>query len=171
MILHDDEIKRLCCDEGMVTPFDEALLNPASLDLRLGTNLMVEVSHTPELQLLDISHCTKQQPYYLAPGEFVLAETLETFSIPDDIAGQFVLKSSRGREGFSHALCGYCDPGWNRSKLTLELHSLRQHHSLALYPGLKIGQMIFTRMAGTPNRTYAETGRYNNDVRVTGSRG
>ena len=63
----------------MIEPFEPELLNPASLDLRLGDNIMVEVAHTPELQLQSIAHCTAENPYWLAPGEFVLAETPETF--------------------------------------------------------------------------------------------
>lgn len=171
MILADHQIRELCQDEGMVTPFNEELLNPASLDVTLGRLLLVEVEHSFALQPLDVSHHTEADPYLLAPGEFVLAETQETFSLPEDIAAQFILKSSRGREGYSHALCGYCDPGWHGSKLTLELHSLRRHHSLPLYPGMKIGQMVFSLMSDHPECSYAVTGRYNNDKCVMASKG
>lgn len=171
MILHDREIRRFCEDERMIVPFALEQLNPASYDVLLGSHLMIEAASSPKLVPLDISDCSKDRPYLLLPGQFVLAETFETFNIPDDIAAQFILKSSRGREGLSHALCGYCDPGWHGSKLTLELHSLRQLHPIPLYPGLKIGQLVFTLMAGIPDRTYAETGRYNNDLGVTASKG
>lgn len=171
MILSDREIRRLCEEERMIVPFDIEQLNPASYDVLLGNHLMIEAATSPELVLLDISDYSRDNPYLLKPGQFALAETFETFNIPDDIAAQFILKSSRGREGLSHALCGYCDPGWHGSKLTLELHSLRQLHPIPLYPGLKIGQLIFTLMAGVPDRTYAETGRYNNDPGVTASKG
>jgi dCTP deaminase len=171
VILQDREIRRLCEEERMIVPFDLEQLNPASYDVLLGNHIMVESVASPELVLVDISDCSKENPYSLAPGAFVLAETFETFNIPDDIAAQFILKSSRGREGLSHALCGYCDPGWHGSKLTLELHSLRQLHPLPLYPGLKIGQLVFTLMAGIPDRSYAETGRYNGDGGVTASKG
>jgi dCTP deaminase len=171
LILHDLEIRRLCEDDRMIVPFDPDQLNPASYDVLLGNHLMIESAASAELVPIDISDHTQEKPFWLKPGAFVLAETFETFNIPDDIAAQFILKSSRGREGFSHALCGYCDPGWNGSKLTLELHSLRQLHPLALYPGLKIGQMVFSLMAGIPERSYAVTGRYNGDLGVTASKG
>jgi dCTP deaminase len=170
LLLADHQIRDLC-KQGMVVPYNEELLNPASLDVTLGDHLMVEVEHTPELQLLSIEHHTKENPYWLAPQEFVLAQTSETFHLPDDICAQFILKSSRGREGFSHALCGYCDAGWHGSKLTLELHSLRRSHSLPLYPGLKIGQLVFYRMDHAPERSYALTGRYNMDDSVAASKG
>jgi dCTP deaminase len=171
VIIPDFEIRRLCEHDRMIVPFDPEQLNPASYDVLLGNHLMVETVSSPELVLVDISDCSKEHPYWLPAGGFALAETFETFNIPDDIAAQFILKSSRGREGLSHALCGYCDPGWNGSKLTLELHSLRQLHPLPLYPGLKIGQLVFSLMSGRPDRTYAVTGRYNGDNGVTASKG
>lgn len=155
----------------MVLPYNEDLLNPASIDVLLGDRLMVEVEHTPELQLLEISHHTQANPYWLAPGEFVLAETQETFNLPDHVAAQFVLKSSRAREGLEHLLAGFCDPGWHGSKLTLELQNGRRLHSLPIWPGMKIGQMVFHVISGRPERSYAVTGRYNGDGSVTASRG
>tara|TARA_Y100000310_G_scaffold37906_1_gene35539 strand:+ start:622 stop:927 length:306 start_codon:yes stop_codon:yes gene_type:complete len=98
-VLCDWEIKARCQKSQMVVPFDAELLNPASLDLRLGLYLMVENICDPELIRVDISGRTEDDPFMLQPGEFCLAETLELFNIPDDISCQFVLKSSRARSG------------------------------------------------------------------------
>ena len=46
MILCDTEIRALC-EQGLVTPYDPALVNPASLDVRLGCDLLVEVAEWP----------------------------------------------------------------------------------------------------------------------------
>jgi dCTP deaminase len=86
--------------------------------------------------------------------------------MPEDIAGQFALKSSRGREGYSHALSAYIDPGFHGSRLTLELHNIRQIHPIPLYPGLLIGQVVFQRMSDTPLVSYAVKGNYNNSETV-----
>jgi dCTP deaminase len=166
MILHDTEIQRLIQEERMIEPFEPELLNPASLDLRLGDNIMVEVEHTSELQIQSIAHCSADNPYWLAPGEFVLAETRETFNMPNDVCGMFCLKSSRAREGYEHSHAGFADPEWCGSKLTLELVNARRLHSLPLYPGLKIGQMVFVITAGIPHISYAEVGHYNKQPRV-----
>lgn len=171
MIVPDHEIRRLCRQHAMVLPYDEDLLNPASIDVQLGDRLMIEVEHRPELEIYGISHHTKDNPYWLAPGEFALAETREIFNLPEHIAGQFVLKSSRAREGLEHLMAGYCDPGWHGSRLTLELHNSRRYHNLPLWPGMKIGQMVFHVISGRPERSYAVTGRYNGDQAVTASRG
>ena len=115
---------------------------------------------------LDISDKTADDPYKLLPGHFCLAETCELFNLPEDISAQFVLKSSRARLGQNHLLAGWCDPGWHGSKLTLELKNERRYHGLPLYPGMKIGQMVFHRMSNVPVNSYAVTGHYNNHKTV-----
>ncbi len=154
-----------------MVPFNEDLLNPASLDVTLGFTILVEVTHTRELEPIDITHHTEADPFWVAPGEFFLAETQEILNLPDHVAAQFVLKSSRAREGLEHLLAGFADPGWHGSRLTLELSNARNRHSIPIWPGMKIGQMVFHSLAGRPERSYAVTGRYNGDISVTASRG
>ena len=172
MILSDHDIAKLC-REGLITPFDDYLLNPASLDVRLGTQLMVETEDSDELQVteLDPAVITKYNPFLLRPNEFVLGQTLEVFNVPDDICGQFALKSSLARAGFEHLLAGWIDPGFNSSVLTLELKNARQHKAIPLWPGMRIGQIIFMRMSSRPDVSYRDCGRYNGDKQVTGSKG
>lgn len=170
MILSDLEIRALC-EQGMVTPFDPALVNPASLDVRLGDRLLIESAEGPDLVEYPLHRHTEEAPYLLVPSQFVLAETIETFHLPDSIAAQFMLKSSRARSGLEHLMAGYCDPGWHGSRLTLELKNVRQLHSIPIWPGLKIGQMVFHRMTQAPERSYAITGRYNGHQTVMGSLG
>jgi len=165
-VLSDWEIRLKCDGSQMVWPFAPELLNPASLDVRLGDHLMIESTESPELKRIDISGKTKNDPYLLLPSEFCLAETLEQWDIPADISCQFVLKSSRAREGLNHLLAGWCDPGWHGSKLTLELKNERKHHPLPLYPGLKIGQMVFHEMSSVPAQSYALVGHYNDHLTV-----
>jgi dCTP deaminase len=169
--LPDYELHHLCQHHAMVVPFDPNLINPASLDVLLGDRLMIEVPETPELQIHGIHGHTAEDPYLLQPGEFCLAETREIFNLPDSVAAQFVLKSSRAREGLEHLLAGWCDPGWHGSRLTLELSNARRMHPVAIWPGMKIGQMVFHRMEAIPHRSYAVTGRYNGDEGVTASKG
>ena len=165
MILPDREIHKLCLS-GMVTPYDPDLVNPASLDVRLGNRVLLESVESSTMIPLDINHYHAGHPYELVPGQFILAHTIETFNLPPHVAAQFMLKSSRAREGFEHLLAGYCDPGWHGSVLTLEIKNARQLQKLPIYPGMRIGQMVFTRMSAAPSRTYAETGNYNNHQTV-----
>ncbi len=169
-ILVDHQIKQLC-EAGMVRPYSASLLNPASLDVRLGDQLLIESKDSPELQPYSLETHSQESPYWLQPGAFVLAQTLETFHLPEFLSAQFALKSSRAREGLEHLMAGYCDPGWYDSVLTLELQNVRRYHPIALWPGMKIGQMVFHRLDSRPARSYVYTGRYNNNSTVTGSKG
>ena len=163
MLLPDSEIRSLCREHALIIPFIEDRLNPASYDVALGDNIMIEVAETSEMIRHSIKTHTKDDPYWLQPGEFILAETQEMFNLPDSpaIAAQFVLKSSRAREGIQHLLAGFADPGWHGSRLTLELKNVRQKHRVGIWPGLLIGQMVFMPLSDDPDRSYAEVGHYN----------
>jgi dCTP deaminase len=167
-ILCDYEIKALCTD-GMVQNYEQDLINPASLDLRLGDTIMIESAEDLDMRPLSIAGRTAENPYELKPGQFVLAQTIEVFNMPENIAGLFFLKSSRAREGYENLHAGYADPGWHGSVLTLELKNSRQLLPLPLYPGMKIGQMVFFRMSQQPVISYSEVGHYNQHGSVMGS--
>jgi dCTP deaminase len=171
MLLPDHEIRRLCQQHRMVSPYREELLNPASLDVRLGDRIMIEQEDGPDLQIVGLCEYSRENPFLIHPGEWFLAETQEIFHLPDHVGAQFVLKSSRAREGWDHSEAGWCDPGWYGSRLTMELKNARQFTSLPIWPGMKIGQMKFILVSGVPERSYAQTGRYNADLAVTSSKG
>ena len=168
-VLPDVEILTLV-RRGLVTPFDHELVNPASLDVRLGSNLLVEVPNSYELVPQSMIGFSQEEPYLLQPHEFVLAETLEEFKLPDCIAGQLALKSSRAREGLEHLLAGYVDPGY-QGRLTLELQNARSLHPVPIWPGMKIAQIVFHKLSMLPSKDYSMTGRYYGDKTVQASKG
>ena len=51
----------------MVEPFREELLNPASVDVLLGDNIMIEVADQKELVLMSIAERTAEDPYWMLP--------------------------------------------------------------------------------------------------------
>lgn len=165
-VLPDYEIRWMAEREQMIVPFNEDQLNPASYDLLLGPEIMVESAVSDALIRVNIAEHSQERPFWLKPGQWCLAETFETFNMPDDIAGLFFLKSSRAREGLEHSHAGFADPQWTGSKLTLELTNARQLRARPIWPGLKIGQMVFLLMAGKPKLSYAKLGHYNNHSRV-----
>jgi dCTP deaminase len=170
MILSDFEITQLI-QSGMVDNHLPELINPASLDLRLGNIIMIESAVSHDMIPVDISKSSRDQPYELVPGQFILADTMESFNMPENIAGLFFLKSSRAREGYENLHAGYADPGWHGSTLTLELKNSRQLQRLPIWPGLKIGQMVFFRMSAIPATSYAVVGHYNGHLAPTTSYG
>lgn len=168
MILVDWQIRQFCIDQNLVEPFDEELLNPCSIDIRVGA--------TAKLRIvggwidINLEKYDQNYPYMMNPGDRVLVASLETFNFPDDIAGQFRLKSSRGREFYEHMEAGWLDPGWHGSKLTMEIIA-HDVSPLPLYPSLRMGQIIFFQLENLPEKSYREIGRYNKDASVQESRG
>ena len=63
----------------------------------------------------------RRDGFVLHPGEFVLGSTLETVTLPDDLAARVEGKCSLGRLGLlTHATAGFVDPGFS-GHVTLEL--------------------------------------------------
>lgn len=161
----DHQIRELARNKGLIEPFDPELLNPASYDVTLGENILIE---TPNGKFKDVN--IKGKEFFIAPGAFVLAHTEQLVRIPLNYECVFQLKSSRGREGYGHQLAAYVDPGFH-GVVTLELHNSRKHAPLPLYAGLKIGQLRFMKLDLIPMRSYAQTGRYHNASSVEESKG
>lgn len=159
-------------NEGLIQPFNEEQVNPASYDVRLSDALLVEVcdkhEHPPESLKCDCRWAKvscADSPYILKPGEFILACTDEILTLPSNIEAVFQLKSSRGREGFEHVLSAYIDPGFS-GRLTLELLNVNRYNDLALSKGMLIGQVRFNRLQSRPRKDYSQTGHYQNDMNV-----
>lgn len=165
-------------ERGVIEGVDPANVNGASIDVTLGSVVWGE---SPNSYVVDLGK--KQAPrleriaideggYILAPGEFILAQTRETFNLPDNIAAEFRLKSSGARAGLDQALAVWCDPGWHGSVLTLELRNNTSYHPLRLTPSMKIGQMVFWHCEPVPeHRSYRTRGQYNGDREAQPSRG
>lgn len=169
MNLPDFELRALC-EAGLVTPYDPSLINPASLDVRLGNSMLIESAESPEMVPYPFFDHSEEEPYYLAPGQFVLLPTHEFVRIPEHVDAQFVLKSSRAREGIEHLLAGYLDPGFH-GVVTLELVNSRQLHPVPIWPGMRIGQLKLSPLSAPPERGYAQTGRYHQAQTVEASKG
>ena len=106
------------------------------------------------------------------PGGVLLAETVEVFNLPDNISGEYKLKSTMARNFLNHLNAGWADAGWNGSVLTLEFVNHLQYHAVRVQPGMKCGQMIFFEHEEVPaDRSYAARGQYNGDKRVTAGKG
>ena len=94
MVLSDRSIRRLI-DEGriVIDPYDDALMQPASLDVRVDRLFRVfRNSRYPfidvksELEgLTELVEIDGDEPFILHPGEFVLGSTLERIALPDDL--------------------------------------------------------------------------------------
>jgi dCTP deaminase len=180
-VLSDGTIRRLVEDGRIkIDPWDESLLQPASVDLRLGDSFRVFHNHRasaidlrdPPRHLTEEVKVTGDQPFVIHPGEFALGRTLEWVELPDDVVARIEGKSSIGRLGLIvHATAGFCDPGW-KGTLTLELANLTRV-PIRLYEGLAIAQLSFMTLDAPAERPYGheELGsHYQGQVGATASR-
>jgi dCTP deaminase len=148
-----------------VDPWDPKMVQPASIDLRLGDSF--RVFHNHKVTAIDLSappqNLTEEvvtpdgEAFVIHPGEFCLGRTLEWVKIPDDIVARIEGKSSLGRLGLIvHATAGFCDPGFEGT-LTLELNNLTRV-PIRLYPGLPIAQLSFMTLDRAAQRPYGSPG-------------
>ncbi len=180
-MLSDRSIKEeLAKGRLRIDPLDLDDIQPASVDVHLDRTFRVfKVSSRPYIDvrermddLTDEVVIDEERPFFIHPGEFVLATTLEVLTLPDDILAQVEGKSSLGRIGLLiHATAGFVDPGWT-GKLTLELSNVAKM-PIALYYGMKIGQLSFVRMSTPVERPYGSPGlksKYQGQMGPTPSR-
>src|SRR5437588_7859986 len=154
MVLSDRTIRKLL-GEGriLLDPFDESLIQPSSVDVRVDRYFRVfrnsrypfiNVKEEQE-ELTELIEVDGETPFILHPGEFVLGSTLERVAVPDDLVARLEGKSSLGRLGLLiHSTAGYVDPGWD-GFLTLELSNVA-NLPITIYPGMKIGQLSFVQL-------------------------
>lgn len=165
--------------DGTLIEIDFNHVNSASIDICLGKFILEESVPTVD-GVLDYKARDKMnfrrveipaEGYILRPGEFILAESAEIFSLPLDISAEYKLKSSMARMGLEHLNAGWADAGWTGSVLTLEFKNMSRYHAIRLRPGDAIGQMVFfSHEPVSKGDSYAARGRYNNDTTVTESK-
>lgn len=175
-LLSHDELVELS-QHGVIQGVEPGAINATSIDIHLGNTVLVERSTASYGKLLDYSKRDKpnymevmleDKGYVLAPGEFMLAQSVEIFNLPNNISCEYKLKSSMARIGLEHMNAGWCDAGWHGSVLTLEFKNMLQYHSIRLRPGDAVGQMVFFKHTPVPDdKSYATRGRYNKDLSVS----
>jgi dCTP deaminase len=181
VLLSDRDI-RAQLDSGRVVlePYEAAMVQPASVDVRLDRWFRLFDNHKysvidpaadqPDLtRLVDVG---PDEPFVLHPGEFVLGATYERVTLPDDVAARLEGKSSLGRLGLlTHSTAGFIDPGFV-GHVTLELSNTATM-PIKLYPGMKIGQLCFFRLTSAAESPYgagATGSRYQGQRGPTASR-
>ena len=181
MILNDrDLVDAVKSGRLGIDPFDEVLVQPSSIDVRLDRRFRVfnnqKYTHIdPSRQQDELTspvEVADDEPFVLHPSEFVLASTLEVISLPDDLAARLEGKSSLGRLGLlTHSTAGFIDPGFS-GHVTLELSNVA-NLPITLWPGMKIGQLCVMRLSSSAERPYgsgASGSRYQGQRGPTPSR-
>lgn len=131
-------------------------LGSCSVDLRLGKQFRV-FNHSTIAYIDPTDVKTSQdmmrevvlkkgQPFILQPGDFVLATTVETITLPSTLIGRLEGRSSLGRlEIVVHSTASIFDAGWH-GVVVMELGNLGRM-PVALYPGMRICSMTFEELS------------------------
>lgn len=149
MLLSDRDIRAgVAAGRIVLDPWDEAMMQPSSVDVRLDKVFRVFENHRypvidPAVDQPELTRevvCSADEPFVLHPGEFVLGATWERVGLGVDVAARLEGKSSLGRLGLmTHSTAGFVDPGFE-GHVTLELSNVA-NLPIKLYPGMKIGQL------------------------------
>ncbi len=166
MILSDRTMReQIAAGRIVIEPFDESLIQPSSIDVRISNLFRVFRNHTRGVldvkdDLTDLTELIEipedgSEPFMLHPGEFVLGSTLERVGVADDLVARIDGKSSLGRLGLLiHSTAGFIDPGFD-GHVTLELANVASL-PITLYAGMKIGQVSFMRMTTAADAPYGK---------------
>lgn len=164
MILSDHTLTGLAMG-GLVQPFIQENVQGSSIDLTLGDTIKVETPASSGGKWIETS---VKDAYDLAPGEFILAHTEETITIPQGCAAMVLLRSSAARAGYEHSLAGWCDPCF-KGQLTLELRNNCRFHHLPVQAGMRLCQLIVHKLDAQAVVHYGIRGNYQGQTGVTAS--
>ncbi len=152
-----------------IEPFDISMVGNDSIDIRLGDELLISKAINDVIDVKnpkDMWEKVKldEKGFLLYPHQFLLGSTLESISLPEDIAAFIEGRSSVGRLGLMiHVTAGVIHAGFGNlkpSKITLEMYSLNPN-PLRIYPGIKIAQLTFHRLE-SKTEPYDKKGSYFN---------
>jgi dCTP deaminase len=164
----------------VIDPFEERLIQPSSVDVRVDRSFRVfnnqhytHIDVRKEMKdLTELVVKEDDEPFILHPGEFVLGQTLEKVTLPNDLVARLEGKSSLGRLGLLiHSTAGFVDSGFS-GNLTLELSNVATL-PITIFHGMPIGQISFMRMDAPVEHPYGDdenSSKYQGQAEPTASR-
>src|SRR3990167_2774821 len=159
MYLTDSEIYEWA-EEGGIIPFRPEHINPASIDLCLGSEWRdIEYPNTLNTPDKDGNICifkASDRNSHIHLPSAILAITEEWINIPDNMVGQIKLKSTPTRMGLGHPIADWIDPGYE-GKLTLMLNAVKD---IRLPVGIRIVQLVLCKLGKSVSKSYLVTGHY-----------
>ena len=170
MILSDKSIKTLILEKKLIVdPLVDDHIQPASIDLTLGTHFL-EVDSTQSATIKldeEIKYRSIESNSITIPARsFLLATTEEYIKIPNGLSAFVEGRSSIGRMGLFIQNAGWVDSGFE-GKITLELFNANAL-PIELSAGRRICQLVFCKMDSEAKRPYQ--GKYQGQKEAVGSR-
>src|SRR6056297_848468 len=170
MIISDKTIKNLIKEDTLIIdPFEEYLIQPASIDLRLGTNyLKIDENQMEVMTLEDKLNYNEinSEEIVIPPHSFLLATTEEYIKLPNNLTAFVEGRSSIGRMGLFIQNAGWVGPGFS-GKITLELFNANRL-PIRLKAGRRICQLVIAEMDQEAEFPYQ--GKYQGQDTAVGSK-
>lgn len=170
MILSDKSIhKYLQSGELVIDPIEAGQVQPASVDIRLGSSfLKLDENNFEAMTLTDeIKYVSMEVDEIVIPSNsFLLATTMEYIKLPCNLTAFVEGRSSIGRMGLFIQNAGWVDPGFE-GEITLELYNANRL-PIRLEKGRRICQLVFAQMDQTAGHPYQ--GKYQGQRSAVGSR-
>ena len=170
MILSDVMLKSMIENGTLsVDPLSPEQIQPASIDVRLGTHFLKVDENRSDVIRLDSEvryEELEQEEIVIPPLSFLLATTQEYLRLPDDVTAFVEGRSSIGRIGLFIQNAGWVDPGFE-GNITLELFNANRL-PIRLRSGRRIWQLVFAQMDQKSSNPYR--GKYLGQLKATGSR-
>lgn len=170
MILSDITLReKLARGELVVEPLEDYLIQPASIDLRLGKHFLKVDENSFDIIRLDdpIKYIEMtMEEIIIPPFSFLLATTMEYVKLPQDLTAFVEGRSSIGRIGLFVENAGWVDPGFE-GELTLELYNANRQ-PIRLTAGRRICQLVFAQLDQQASAPYR--GKYQGQRKPMGSK-
>lgn len=168
MVLSDRDIKKLLASGVIkIQPKIDAKvqLGSCSVDLRLGHTFRVfNHSRYPYIDPYDKKlggemtneiEISDGDPFILQPSDFVLATTIESIELPDNLLARLEGRSSLGRLGIIvHSTASVFEPGW-KGKVVMEMGNMGRM-PVALYPGMRVCALTFEQLSSRVDVPYSK---------------
>ena len=170
MIISDNTLRNLIEEQKLIIePLDKIQIQPASIDLRLGTHYLKVAEHrSATLDLVNKPQYEEivAQEVVIPPHAFLLATTQEYVKLPANLTAFVEGRSSIGRLGLFIQNSGWVDPGFE-GEITIELYNANSL-PIKLKSGVRICQLVFAQLDQRAAHPYH--GKYQGQRKATGSK-
>jgi dCTP deaminase len=167
MMLSNEDIKQVIqSGELQIVPFNYKWLRASGITMHLGEELLipragyvvdVAKKDPPPHDLVTI---TRDKPYVLRPGEFVLGHTFQKVTVGSSLGFMIEGRSTLARVGLTivqTAMLVY--PGHRDRAVTLELAN-HGPNPILLYPRMKIARVVLFELKSPSSENYDDKGKY-----------
>ena len=134
MVLGDLSLWKLLND--LIRDPDPDLVNPASIDVRVGSEMQLEVGPN-EWQAVDLT----AGPVHLQPGDFARIPTLEWLMVPNGYAVELTLAPFCASRGYASSTGVWLEPGCCGAPI-IGIRNATRHTPLSVERGMRFAQLV-----------------------------